>query len=419
MPPISGEIAYLFRHALLREGAYQLQLPGERARLHVLALQILESLYAQDPEECDFVGSEMAEHARQALLSPESFSPAEVRELTLSEHRWLSQAATAAKKSYRLADAVSCFERLSVHSLSSQEQRAASLGRAGAACAALFRWAEAGSYLERAITIAQTHGLVGLESRLMGELSNIHATLGKRAEMQAAMQRQLKLALQSGDAFALALYHIDSGAAEESAGNLVAAEAGYTAALDLLDRAGRTHFKPKLLGNIANTLRDRGEYHRAEKLYAEAIAGHKLAGDIVALGNDTGNLGSNFRLQGRFDEAVTYYERSIAILKQTPYRSMEGIYWHNLGMTRSAQGRLHEAAEAYAPAAANLAQGYDHGNACLAACHLAAIHERQGNNAEARCNIEAAHHMWREAGLTDCDVRAAAALLEERQRWPK
>ena len=34
----SAESAYLFRHALLREAAYQLQLPTDRARLHALAL---------------------------------------------------------------------------------------------------------------------------------------------------------------------------------------------------------------------------------------------------------------------------------------------------------------------------------------------------------------------------------------------
>lgn len=28
-----AELAYLFRHALLRDAAYQLQLPGDRARL--------------------------------------------------------------------------------------------------------------------------------------------------------------------------------------------------------------------------------------------------------------------------------------------------------------------------------------------------------------------------------------------------
>jgi hypothetical protein len=41
----SAEDACLFRHALLRDAAYQLHLPGDRARLHALALDLIEALY--------------------------------------------------------------------------------------------------------------------------------------------------------------------------------------------------------------------------------------------------------------------------------------------------------------------------------------------------------------------------------------
>ena len=43
---MDAETAYLFRHALLRDAAYQLQLPGERARLHALALASIEQTLA-------------------------------------------------------------------------------------------------------------------------------------------------------------------------------------------------------------------------------------------------------------------------------------------------------------------------------------------------------------------------------------
>lgn len=39
---MNAETAYLFRHALLRDAAYQL--PGERARLHALAVEAIEGL---------------------------------------------------------------------------------------------------------------------------------------------------------------------------------------------------------------------------------------------------------------------------------------------------------------------------------------------------------------------------------------
>jgi len=41
---VSSEAAYLFRHALLRDAAHQLQLPDDRARLHALAFALIEDL---------------------------------------------------------------------------------------------------------------------------------------------------------------------------------------------------------------------------------------------------------------------------------------------------------------------------------------------------------------------------------------
>jgi hypothetical protein len=63
-----AEQAYLFRHALLRDTAYQLQVPADRHRLHALALEVLEQLLAVPGHELelDSAAAELAVHARLA-----------------------------------------------------------------------------------------------------------------------------------------------------------------------------------------------------------------------------------------------------------------------------------------------------------------------------------------------------------------
>lgn len=74
---MNAESAYLFRHALLRDAAYQLQLPSDRARLHGLAFAILEDLAGGirpvalgpppsqlEPHPTDPFAEELAAHAR-------------------------------------------------------------------------------------------------------------------------------------------------------------------------------------------------------------------------------------------------------------------------------------------------------------------------------------------------------------------
>ena len=44
-----SELRYLFKHVLLRDAAYDMQVRARRAELHQLAAEALETLYADDP----------------------------------------------------------------------------------------------------------------------------------------------------------------------------------------------------------------------------------------------------------------------------------------------------------------------------------------------------------------------------------
>lgn len=74
-----AEIAYLFRHVLLRDAAYEMQLPSDRAKLHELAFHLIEQAFGGRPPEpppldshnsrhfpghsTDVVAAELAAHA--------------------------------------------------------------------------------------------------------------------------------------------------------------------------------------------------------------------------------------------------------------------------------------------------------------------------------------------------------------------
>ena len=61
---MNAEEAYLFRHALVRQAAYQLQTPLQRAQVHRLALEILEQMPGLNRRA---MANELAEHAEAAL----------------------------------------------------------------------------------------------------------------------------------------------------------------------------------------------------------------------------------------------------------------------------------------------------------------------------------------------------------------
>ena len=110
-----AEQDYLFRHALLRDAAYQLQLPGDRARLHGLAFAVLEDfcggpppdpppLDAADPpafrpHATDPFALELADHARATRGRGETLYLQRALEVALAQF----QHAAAQEAALRLA----------------------------------------------------------------------------------------------------------------------------------------------------------------------------------------------------------------------------------------------------------------------------------------------------------------------------
>ncbi len=117
-----AETAYLFRHALVRDAAYELQVPSERSVLHRLALQLIEDLYGGRPSTnieainpalalpdrlaIDPVAEELAEHARLGRLQEES---GETRDV---EAVYLLHAALHADRTFDRERAIRIWDRL-------------------------------------------------------------------------------------------------------------------------------------------------------------------------------------------------------------------------------------------------------------------------------------------------------------------
>ncbi|MCG3182035.1 MAG: hypothetical protein ICCCNLDF_00089 [Planctomycetes bacterium] len=126
MTEFSAETAYLFRHALVREAAYELQPPGERGKLHALALAIIEDLCGGapgiespkwsdrfEPHGTDPYALELAEHAE--LAGEQASGRAAL---------YLYRAAKFESHGFRHQSALNLFTKLAVHPGASDYMRA-------------------------------------------------------------------------------------------------------------------------------------------------------------------------------------------------------------------------------------------------------------------------------------------------------
>ena len=97
---MDAEIAYVFRHALVREAAYELQPPGDRAVLHALVIEIVEAALASDDPLLDAWALELADHARAAQAFRRTANLALLKALADKEVGYLARAQKHALAEY-------------------------------------------------------------------------------------------------------------------------------------------------------------------------------------------------------------------------------------------------------------------------------------------------------------------------------
>ncbi|MBZ0134767.1 MAG: hypothetical protein K8I27_00170 [Planctomycetes bacterium] len=129
---VSAEQAYLFRHAVVRDAAYHLQPPSERAVLHALALDVIVALPGLNEGA---YGLELAQHARWAQAHDRRFEA--------QERRYLKLGGDFARFNYDYANALDAYRRLHELLVNQPAERALAADSLADLLERLGRWQEA------------------------------------------------------------------------------------------------------------------------------------------------------------------------------------------------------------------------------------------------------------------------------------
>jgi tetratricopeptide (TPR) repeat protein len=363
---MQAEQAYLFRHALLRDAAYELQPPSARAALHVFALSVLEFRNDSAP-------AELARHAREAQNAPGADVPA----LEASELRYLWLAAEHAAAGFHYDRAAGLYLAVADHRLESPGGRARALRSAGNVYRLAGRPLSGKGYVERAIAMAREAADPAELGSALALLGDVHAHAGAPAlaeENQLEALAVLRAAgLRDGEALSLnglgALY-MGIGRGHEAepllaralqiaielklplearvraniatlhrfAGKLAEAVPGYRAALEMFRKAGDRVSESAALSSLAVALQQSGEAAEAEDLFraawalsrevgnrrveAEALLHESLAmmqeiGDRRAATSTISNLASMYMDTGRDELAAVTFRRGLALSRES------------------------------------------------------------------------------------------------------
>ena len=369
------ELRYLFKHALLRDAAYRMQVRAKRQELHALAAACLEGLYAADLRPHY---AELAYHAEQASLVSEARHYLQLAGETARGGFQNSQAVDYFTRALRLTreddfklrydlllareevcDLLgdreaerSDLERLEAL-LKDWESQAPALGPSSRKAQVAERWANyfinTGDYPKSIAAAKQAVALAGpggAPEVPINARSIVTSALIRQGKLDEAIQ-QAEMGLEQarkhserhGESRLLNLLGLI--ALEQRDFN----KAGefFNQGLEIVRQINDRRVEAQTLNNLGNLAGSEGDYAGARAYYRSALQISQEMGNRIGEGFTLGNLGWIAKMQADFESAHAYIERGLRVAKEIGNLYQEAYAMLNLSWLLMMRGDLDEA----------------------------------------------------------------------------
>ncbi|MBI2922482.1 MAG: tetratricopeptide repeat protein [Planctomycetes bacterium] len=443
---IPGDQELAFRHALLRDAAYSLLGPRERARLHRVVADLLEHHIADGGRRVKALVATHREAAGQREEPARLWQEAAAEALRESAYAEALGHAAEARRLGRGPAAHLVAARAYVRLAKLEEALVEAAAVAGSPDAsaeevASARLIEAEVHGRRGelekflvlveqVAAANPPGLVLLEAlvrkaRVLWNLGRHDEALRVVAEVRTRLQALPAGAADREGARLLADSHNIEGLVHWKQGHPREATTAYEQALALARSIGDRVA-------IASTLNSMGALHRdlradvqARAAFEEALAMLRAIGDRIGIAGALANLGLVYREAGALSESVAAHRESLGILRQTGDLHVVSRGLKALSDALLDGGRLLEALQALDEALDLARRSGDRGAEMLAVRNLGQVHAALGEEPRALEEYRQALAMARvqENGYNEVfilvregELHAASGRTEEAER---
>jgi len=320
-----NELRYIFRHSLLREAAYSMQLRTRLQQLHLQIGEAIERLYGDNLEERYI---DLAFHYEQADAYDKTCE-------------YLRKAADYARRNYQNHQALEFYDKL-LHKLSTGKR--------------------------------DGHRVKTLINR-----GKILEMIGQWDDSEASFQEALQLAKKSRDVLQL-------GQVYNSLGRLLTLKGDYIMARDVLKKAAQLFETiedqagiAKVYGNLGNLYFREGQYEDAKSYFKESVSMGQVGNDSATNAQIAANLGLTYMNQGDYEEGIRCQQEQLEICKaNNDKQGMATIYTY-LGIVFLEQGDYESALSSFRD---GLHYSEELGNKMLKAIalgNIGLVFERQGD----------------------------------------
>ncbi|MEZ4886611.1 MAG: tetratricopeptide repeat protein [Chitinophagales bacterium] len=348
----------IFRHTLLRDMAYDMQLKERLRQLHQLAAVAMEGLYSKNHEE---KYADIAFHYEKA-------------ETTIKSIEYLEKAGMYAQENFQNQQALDLFERLlkQLQNLKDPDLTWKILLKKAAVLRTIGKWDAAQEVYEDAMELARMFKneayIIEIQFNLarifslqgkyqtslnlyqqiltaykstnnktqiantIGYMGVVHINLSEYEKAAKCFQQQISLASELGDEKNHATALGNLGSLFNQIGNHEAAMDCYRKSYELFEKIGSPQNAAMNLANMGTIATVKDDYDSAMDYYQKSLKRFEKTGYQHGIAYTIVNIGYTFMQKGLYNEAFSYYEKSLRLSLQMKDRRLQAFAEGNIGM---------------------------------------------------------------------------------------
>jgi len=310
---VLSEIKYIFKHTLLRDVVYDMQLRERLRILHRFTADIIEKLYENKGERY----SEIAYHFNKG----EEFEKAKV---------YYEKAGDYFKDNFKNQEAIEQYNRL-LDLLFDNSKIVGILNKKGSILELIGKWDLAEEIYKKNIDIStkiSDKKVIAENKRLLG---NIIMNKGQYDEAIALFEEAKSIAEEIGDKKLYSSVVGNMGIVRHSKGDYDNAMKCYEEQKQICLEIGDKRIYSMAVGNMGIVYNDKGDYDNAMKYYEEQKQICLEIGDKGGYSRVVGNIGILYNDKGDYDNAMKYYEEQKQICLEIGDKSGYSMAVGNMG----------------------------------------------------------------------------------------
>ncbi|MBN2396715.1 MAG: tetratricopeptide repeat protein [Candidatus Atribacteria bacterium] len=365
------ELQYIFKHALIRESVYEMQLKKRLRSLHKLAAEVIEEFYKDDIKE---YYADLSNHYEKAEIFTKAIE-------------FLEKAGDFAKENYKNENAIEFYDRL-LRNLANvseppQDLKIDTLLKKGVVFQLIGKWSEAEEIFKTTLLlseeffdkkrIAKSTGFLGVQYFLKGEYENA----------MECYKKELKIWIEVGDKTKIASTSGNMGNVYQHQSNYPKAIEYHKKQLNICEELGDKNGISQAFANLGNVYSNKAKYPLSIKYYESALKISEELVDKSRIAGIIGNMGIVYMNQGKYDKAIECQNENIKICEELGDRRGISTAVMNLGVVNYSIGNDKNAIECYEKSLKICEElGYKRGISG-AVGNIGVIYMKQGNDEKA------------------------------------